>query len=416
MKHFALLLLLLPLLGWAQEEKKGTYFEHGLSWTQVKEKAEKENKYLFLDCYTTWCGPCKYMSSTIFPQEKVGAFFNKNFVNAKVQLDSTDQDPDEVKSWYADGAVIAKEYKVKAYPTFLIFSPSGELVHRIVGSEEANGFIAMAEKGLHPETQYYTQLKKYEHGERSPAFLKNFALVAMDVYDKEKASEVASAYLDTQRDLYTKENLEFLGQFTTDSKSKGFGIMLKEGTKVDAVLGEGTAAKKVASIILQEEVYPNIPRSYDVNLDSLRKVVQARYPTVQLDEAFAGLHVQLLQAKQDWANFQPAVLDYMAKYGSNVSSDQLNAFAWTVFERCEDMDCVSQALAWSKRSVKETDEQTPAFIDTYANLLYKSGNTQEALVWQAKALSLAADGEKATYQGTLDKMKKGEKTWPDGGK
>lgn len=416
MKRFALMMLLLPLLGWAQEEKKGTYFEHGLSWAQVKEKAKQENKYLFLDCYTTWCGPCKYMANTIFPQAEVGEFFNKNFVNAKVQLDKTDNDSEEVKSWYADGEAIAKEYNVRAYPTFLIFSPDGELVHRIVGGGDADGFIAKAEKALHPETQYYTQLKKYEAGERSPEFLKNLALIAQDAYDQEKASQLASAYLDTQSDLYTRENLEFLGQFTTDSKSKGFQIMLNEGAKVDAVLGEGAAAKKVTSIIMQEEVYPNIPRSYNVNLDSLKEVVSAKYPTAQLDEAFALTNVQLLQAKQDWANFQPAILDYMVKYGSKVSANQLNSFAWTVFEKCDDMDCVSEALAWSKRSIDETDGQTPAFIDTYANLLYKSGNTQEALAWQQKAVDLASADEKATYQATLDKMKKGEKTWPDGGK
>ncbi|MDR6781550.1 thioredoxin-related protein [Pedobacter africanus] len=96
MKKLILLFVLLPFLGLAQD--KGTHFEHGLSWQQVKEKAKKENKYLFVDCFTTWCGPCKYMTSTIFPQEKVGDFFNKNFVNVKVQFDKTKNDSEEVKS------------------------------------------------------------------------------------------------------------------------------------------------------------------------------------------------------------------------------------------------------------------------------------------------------------------------------
>ncbi len=405
------MMLLLPLLGWAQEKGKGTYFEHGLSWAQVKEKAKAENKYLFLDCYTTWCGPCKYMTNMVFPQEKVGEFFNRNFINAKVQLDKTDNDSDEVKSWYADGEAIAKEYNVRAYPTFLVFSPDGELVHRIVGGGDADKFIAIAEKALDPETQYYTQLKRYEAGERAPAFLKNMAEVAQGAYEQQMASELASAYLETQPDLYTKENLEFLAKFSTDSKSKGFQVMLNEGAKVDAVLGEGASAKAVNAIVLKEEVYAKIPRSMDVDLDSLQAAVAAKYPTVALDEPFALINVQLLQAKKDWDAFQPAILDYMASYGAKVSANQLNSFAWTVFENCDDMACVSEALAWSKRSIDETEGKTPAFIDTYANLLYKSGSKDEAMAWQQKAVDLASADEKDTYQATLDKMKKDERTW-----
>lgn len=414
MKHLAFILLLLPSFIWAQE-KKGVYFEHELSWAGVKEKAKKENKYIFLDCYTTWCGPCKYMSQTVFPQEKVGAFFNKHYINAKVQLDTTDRDSEAVKSWYADGTAIAKQYNVRAYPTFLIFSPQGELVHRIVGGDEADNFIAKAEKSLHTENQYYTQLKKYEAGEKSPEFLKNLSLLAMEAYEEEAAKKIASQYFTTQDNLFTKENLMLLSQFARDSKSKGFEIMLNEGAKVDAILGEGAAAKMVLPIIMQEEVYAGISRSKQPNLDSLKQVVQAKYPTVELAEPFALLNVQLLQGNQDWANFQPAVLDYMKKYGAKVSADYLNSFAWTVFENCKDKDCVSEALAWSKRSIDKTDGKAPAFIDTYANLLYKSGNQQEAVQWQQKAVDLAqTEDDKATYRDTLMKMQKGEKTWPEG--
>ncbi|MFC3200117.1 thioredoxin fold domain-containing protein [Parapedobacter deserti] len=413
MKRLALIMLLLPCIALAQQES-GTHFEHGLTWAQIKEKAKQENKYLFLDCYTTWCGPCKYMTNNIFPQPKVGEFFNKNFVNAKVQMDKTDADSDEVKSWYDDADGIAKTYNVRAYPTFLIFSPEGELVHRIVGGGEADQFIARAEKALNPETQFYTQLRAYEAGKKTPEFLKNLATAAMDAYEQQKASELANEYLSTQADLYTKENLEFLAQFTQDSKSKGFEIMLNERDKVDAVLGEGTAAKKVVSIVMREDVYPNIPRDYNVNLDSLKGAVTAKYPSVDLDEPFSLMTVQLYQAKKDWASFQPAVVEYMNKYGSNVNAGQLNAFAWAVFENCEDIDCVKEALAWSKRSVDDTEGKTPAFMDTYANLLYKTGDTEQAIAWQQKAIDAVEGEEKANYQATLDKMKKGEKTWPEG--
>jgi thiol:disulfide interchange protein len=54
----------------------GIKFESHLSWNEILAKAKTENKYIFIDCYTTWCGPCKYMSKNIFTQKEVGDYFN----------------------------------------------------------------------------------------------------------------------------------------------------------------------------------------------------------------------------------------------------------------------------------------------------------------------------------------------------
>ncbi|WP_345231618.1 thioredoxin family protein [Olivibacter ginsenosidimutans] len=409
MKNLFVLLLMLPLLVVAQEE--GAHFEHGLNWQQVKEKAKKENKYLFVDCFTTWCGPCKYMTSTIFPQEKVGTFMNKNFVNLKIQMDKTKDDSEEVKSWYADADAIAKEYSVKAYPTYLIFAPNGDIVHRMVGSDEADSFIARLGESLDPDKQYYTLLRKYEAGNKEPEFLRRVALAANSSYDQATASKISEEYLNTQQDLFTKENLEFLGEFTRSSTSKGFQLMLNEPEKVDAVLGKGKAADKVASIILREEVFSKVNPKTTTNLDSFKTVIKEKYPKINVDKQLAMAEIQLMQYRKDWNAFQPAIRSYMQQYGSEVKPEQLNSFAWAVFENCEDPDCVVEALAWSKRSIDETEEKSPAFLDTYANLLYKTGKTDEALVWQQKAVDLASEGEKTALRTTLEKMKKGEKTW-----
>ncbi|SDK82287.1 Thioredoxin-related protein [Pedobacter sp. ok626] len=405
MKKLILILLFIPFLGSAQD--KGTHFEHGLSWQQVKEKAKKENKYLLVDCFTTWCGPCKYMSSNIFPQEKVGDFFNKNFVNVKVQFDKTKDDNEEVKSWYADADLINKEFKIRAYPTFLIFSPQGELVHRIVGGGEADAFIAKAKKALNPETQYYTMLKKYDTANPSPEGLKELVAIAESAYDDENAAKYATLYLATQKDLYTKANLEFLSKYTKNSKSKGFDVILKDPKKVDVVLGKGKANEVLSKVILNENVYPGL-RKPTANIDSLIAVASAKYPTVDMKKSTDLLRVQFYQGTKKWDKFQPAVLDYMKKYGSEVTAEMLNSFAWAVFENCKDPDCVASALAWSKRSVEETQEKDPAILDTYANLLYKLGKKSEAIAMQQKAVNLVPTDKKGDYQATLDKMKKGE--------
>lgn len=74
------------------------------------------------------------------------------------------------------------------------------------------------------------------------------------------------------------------------------------------------------------------------------------------------------------------------------------------------MKCVAEALNWSKRSFQ--NKPNPMFMDTYANILHKLGRTAEAIQWEEKAVQLTGEGEdKKGYIATIEKMKKGEKTW-----
>jgi predicted NodU family carbamoyl transferase len=72
------------------------------------------------------------------------------------------------------------------------------------------------------------------------------------------------------------------------------------------------------------------------------------------------------------------------------------------------MTCVTAVLEWSKQL---KDGKEPGFMDTYANILYKLGKKDDAIALEEKAMGLAPAGDRANYQSTIDKMKKGEKTW-----
>lgn len=409
MKTLLLLLLVIPSIVFAQ---KGVQFEYGLTWKQIQAKAKAENKYIFMDAYTTWCGPCRYMTANIFPQEKVGAFFNPTFINVKAQLDTTKADSDEVKSWYADAHNIMTTYKVNAFPTYLFFDPSGKLVHRALGSSEADQFLAKAKNAIDPEKQYYVMLDKYKAGKKDPSFLLSLAKASQEAYDITVADGVSKEYLATQKDLFTKENIEFIDRFTRSTKDRGFLFMLKNPAKFDAVRGEGAASKKLTEIILNEEVFPMIFKK-DAGVPDWKTIttnLTAKYPA-QAAEIASTSKVFYYQNKRDWSSFAVAIQDYMKNYGAKVNPSQLNEYAWTVFENCKDMSCVTDALEWSKRSFK--DNNTPGFIDTYANILYKLGKKDEAITWEEKALEFAAEGDKKGYQDVIDKMKKGEKTWKE---
>src|ERR1700712_5787845 len=72
MKKILIALFALPILAFAQTTATnapdaaatgGMKFEHALNWTEIQAKAKAENKFIIMDCYTTWCGPCTYMTN-----------------------------------------------------------------------------------------------------------------------------------------------------------------------------------------------------------------------------------------------------------------------------------------------------------------------------------------------------------------
>lgn len=408
MKKLVFFCLFFPLVSRAQEGA-GVYFQEGSTWADVQAKAKAENKYIFLDCYTTWCGPCKYMKTQIFPTAEAGAFFNASYISVGVQLDTSKNDNDTIHRWYADAHAIGEKYHVRAYPTFLILSPEGQPLTRVVGANgTAGALIARVKEAMLPDRQYYTLLQHYEKGQRDTAFLHKMAIAALDAYDMGTSARVANDYLAALPDFFTKGNLEFIEMTTQSSKDKGFSVLLQNSQKADAILGEGRAEQKIMAIILKEEIYPVLRGKGNVDWAGIQKKLRAQYPG-QADEVVLRGTVIYSQSKTDWPVFQQQVRDYMKKYGQHASLEEMNDFAFTVFQHCEDMSCVSEALDWSRRSIK--DNPNASFYDTYANILYKMGKKDEAIDWEQKGLDMAAQEEKTTYQETLDKMKRGEKTW-----
>ena len=77
------------------------YFDKGFCCKQMKEKAMAENKYIFVDCFSTWCGPCKRMDRNVFTIDCVGGVVKGHFIVDRVQFDTSKNDEDRVIAWYA---------------------------------------------------------------------------------------------------------------------------------------------------------------------------------------------------------------------------------------------------------------------------------------------------------------------------
>ncbi len=86
LNFLSILFIWIPIASYPQTG--GINFENGTSWQALLKLAKAENKYIFVDCYATWCGPCRFMAEHIFPQKEVGEYFNAHFINVRYQMDS----------------------------------------------------------------------------------------------------------------------------------------------------------------------------------------------------------------------------------------------------------------------------------------------------------------------------------------
>lgn len=70
-------LLMLTIFSFNQLIGQGIDFFQG-SWEEAIELAKANDKVIFVDAYTTWCGPCKKCQNTFLPTV-TWAIFTTNF-------------------------------------------------------------------------------------------------------------------------------------------------------------------------------------------------------------------------------------------------------------------------------------------------------------------------------------------------
>ncbi|MFT4601070.1 MAG: thioredoxin 1 [Arenicella sp.] len=114
----------------------GIKFFHG-SWLEALTKADKEDKMIFLDAYASWCGPCKIMAKNTFTEAKAGDFFNKNFINYKMDME---KDP--------NGPRLSRKFNLEAYPSLYFLDKNEKVVHFAIGMHSLKDLLRLGQAAL----------------------------------------------------------------------------------------------------------------------------------------------------------------------------------------------------------------------------------------------------------------------------
>lgn len=443
-----------PLAMWAQ----GLLFENG-TFAAALEKAKVENKIVFLDVYTTWCGPCKQMAANLFPAREAGTLYNKHFVNYKIDAEK------------GEGVEVAARYNVAGYPTNLFIRPDGSVVYTVMGAGDLPWFLNNANIAIE-EAKDPLQWSDYERQvkQRNPSrtFLEKYITKGkrlskntdkgLDLYVSKHLSKklsnkqiefllehnqsmdnAAYALLNKNRDRVDELKKDELPQFF-----KYYSESLIRGTieKFAAAKDEDAYQQIVLGFVKEHSTAPNMDRwfytdfFYDLMNDEVKqeayklmkvdKMMQLPLTAFQkedeakLNETIANVKMRLDKNGTAAAEQEQYVAQLqqnnpqIGKVASIKAASDLNEMAWTVYET-SNRSQLENALKWSSRSLEligGTDALTRAsFLDTYAHLLYRSGQKKEAVQQQEQAVALARSArntDAATQlEESLKKMKDG---------
>jgi thioredoxin-related protein len=368
---------LLPVFGQEAGEDKGIHFFHG-TLEELKKEAKEKNKLIFLDAYTSWCGPCKMMAAQTFTHEKVGSFFNKNFISYKLDMEQ------------GEGPGFAVRYQVNAYPTLLFIDAKGNEVHRVLGFRNVEQLLAEAEKASDPSGNMALMKSSVESGSKDPEVLYQYATKLAE--GGNDYQEVARRYFDTQSEsaLLSEKNWKAIQALTDSIDSREFQFVLKKKAEFVKKYGLANVEQTIYRVCARAgtaAVKNQNDTEFDKSLTVLRKYLADNGRSADL------MLIEKAEMQKDWKTYGAKMVEFLTKF-KQMDAKWLNEVAWNFYEHVEEPTQLEKALTWTKQSIALENQYYNN--DTMAALFFKLGKYNEARKWANTAIFLARQsGENA---------------------
>jgi len=333
------------------------------TWQEINDRAAKEQKFIFVDAYTEWCGWCKILDQEMFTDPKVATYINENFIPVKIDFEDS------------LGIILAMKFRVSGYPTSLVFNNYGQLTGKFSGyTDDHDRYLEFLVKNREIREERVFGYDSRDLDLPYPDFYEKAFLTGKD--RKWPSDSVVNAYLKEQPDFFSEVCWSVLVKF----KPKAYeDHVLDNLEKYGAIYGKDETQDYIQSIVY---------RYIRIAVDSTDKdyLVQALKLSEKLDnpeDQKAYILMTYSERVKDWPGFVGALGAYIDRNGSG-NHMFINNNCWTIYENSEDPETLKKAAGWMKPVIEA--EPDWMYLDTYAALLYKSGNLEEALKYAELAI------------------------------
>ena len=258
---FLLLISVIVTLSAFASGDTGISFYEG-TWKEALAEAKAADKILFVDAYAQWCGPCKRMAKDVFTDASVGEFFNDNFINLKLDMET------------ADGRTFDSAYPVSAYPTLYFLGVDGEVVKKVRGAQQVQSLIQHGKEAIAGYDRSGDFEAAYNEGDRSYDLVHRYtkALIAA----KKPYLKVANDYLRSNPDITREQRDQYVYDAAWEFDSSLFEEMISRSKEIKAMVGTEAFDGRVRTVCLQtvdkalEYDYPELmDQAIDVARDHL---------------------------------------------------------------------------------------------------------------------------------------------------
>lgn len=217
----------------------GVKWEEG-TFSQALEKAKKTSKPIFLDCYTSWCGPCKHMANNVFTLPQAGEFFNSGFINIKIDMEK------------GEGIQLKEKFEVKAFPTFIIFDSNGNETGRIVGGGELDAFIGKVKAATSADNAPAALKARYDRSKNAEDAIAYMALLEESYMQERITGFVEENYDNFGRDLYSEKMWKYIAMSLASDKV--YEKVLADKYEYDENLSRGAVNKAISGVLFDKLV------------------------------------------------------------------------------------------------------------------------------------------------------------------
>ena len=169
------------------------------SFDDAKKIALATNKFMIVDFWATWCGPCNKMDSESWSNAEVNQILD-GYVQVKIDIDRE--------------KTLAKQYGIESIPNMFIMDGNGKVVYTFFGYHDAEKLKSELEKFafstefLSNELINYFKLKNYNTSLRVfQKYLDYSLLVKSDV--KDKILDISESYFDEAKKALSKNDADY---------------------------------------------------------------------------------------------------------------------------------------------------------------------------------------------------------------
>ncbi len=358
------------------QDQTGIQFETG-TLKEALAKAEKEGKLVFLDGYASWCGPCKKLMKETFPDKAVGEFYNKNFVNIKIDMEK------------GEGPEVAEKYGIDRYPTLYFLDAKGNPLHKSMGFKNPQVFLMFGESGKDPDQQYFTLKNRYEKGEKDADLFYNLTMSAFNAFDQDLSAKVLDKFYAEfgKKKKYRSQIRNLTVTTNPDPNGPAFMDMLMNKDSFIKEFGEKRVNKRISSVLTNQVYKASKDHDHDA-FNATLEMVDNNYAVEEAKPIKANLQMLFYQNTDHWNDYANVAMEAVPAFHIE-NGNKLNEVAWNFYEHIDDPKQLEQALCWAKKSV--TLEETYYNSDTYAALLYKTNQYDEGLTYVQKAAKYALE-------------------------